>query len=189
MGMTLKREGKAFEVDLASWHFALELGRRYGWRPAGMEPPDDYLLEEDDDADDLLDDEEDDLDEGEDEDDADDLLEEDDTDDEEIDEMCQGWPWDYIDNAGKWVTDDDAHQWADALEQALPDLPDHDATAHKPDAYPMPAAMAPLFRDMAGDGLPDPSQYVTALEWFSGTRKQELRDLIAFCRCGGFAVW
>ena len=35
MGMTLKREGEIFEIDLASWHFALELGRRYGWLPAG----------------------------------------------------------------------------------------------------------------------------------------------------------
>jgi len=35
MGMTLKRDGEKFEVDLASWHFALELGRRYGWLPAG----------------------------------------------------------------------------------------------------------------------------------------------------------
>jgi hypothetical protein len=42
---------------------------------------------------------------------------------------------------------------------------------------------------MAGDDLPDPSQFVNALEWFSGARKQGLRDLIAFCRQGGFAVW
>jgi len=63
------------------------------------------------------------------------------------------------------------------------------STPHKPDAYPMPVALAPLLRDMPGDGLPDPSQYVRALERFSRPRKQGLRDLIAYCRQGGFAVW
>ena len=71
----------------------------------------------------------------------------------------------------------------------MSDLPDHGATAHKPFAYPMPAAMEPLLRAMPGPGLPDPSQCVRALEWFSGPRKQQLRDFIAFCRRGGFAVW
>jgi hypothetical protein len=191
--MTLKRDGKKFEVDLASWHFALELGRRYGWLPAGTEPPDDLeegggdaepgegaadLLEGDDDEDDE---------------DEEDIFEEDGEEDDEDDEdgapLCDGWPWDYVDNAGRKVTEEDARLWADALEQALPDIPDHCATDHKPAAYPMPAAMAPLLRDMAGDDLPDPSQFVNALEWFSGARKQGLRDLIDFCRQGGFAVW
>jgi hypothetical protein len=180
--MTLERDGKKFEVDLASWHFALELGRRYGWLPAGTDPPDDPDLEES--AADLLegDDDEDDEDEV-------DTFEEDDEDEEDGAPLCDGWPWDYVDNAGRKVTEEDARLWADALEQALPDIPDHCATDHKPDAYPMPAAMAPLLRDMSNDSLPDPSQFVNALEWFSGARKQGLRDLIAFYRQGGFAVW
>jgi hypothetical protein len=99
------------------------------------------------------------------------------------------WYGGYVDNAGRRVSAADARAWADALESALDDIPDHDARALKPQAYPMPAAVARLLRDMPGDGLPDPGQFVNALEWFSGTRKQELRDFVAYCRRGGFAVW
>jgi hypothetical protein len=46
----------------------------------------------------------------------------------------------------------------------------------------------PLLSGLPGAGLPDPSQFVTALEWFGGARKQDLRDFIAIGRQGGFAV-
>jgi hypothetical protein len=35
---------------------------------------------------------------------------------------------------------------------------------------------------------PDTGRLVSALEWVSRVRKQELQDFIAFCRQGGFAV-
>ncbi len=98
------------------------------------------------------------------------------------------WYGGYVANAGQWVSAADARAWADALENALDDVPNHDARILKPQAYPMPIAVARLFRDLTGGGLPDPGQHINALEWFSGTRKQELRDFIAYCRRGGFAV-
>jgi hypothetical protein len=55
--------------------------------------------------------------------------------------------------------------------------------------YPKPAATARLLSALPGVGRPDPGRLVTALEWFGGARKQELRDFIAYCRRDGFAVW
>src|SRR5262245_30679293 len=99
MGMTLMREGEDFAIDLPGWHFALELGRRYGWLPAGTEPPDEFEPDEDEAEDSPESDE----------DAAEDFLEDGgDDDDEEVDALCQGWPWDYIDNAGRKVGTDDA---------------------------------------------------------------------------------
>jgi hypothetical protein len=98
------------------------------------------------------------------------------------------WYNGYVVGNGRRVSAEDANNLADALERALPDIPDHDAAAHKPRAYPMPAAMARMLHDLPDDDLPDPSQYVNAVEWFSGPRKRVLRDLIAFCRTGGFSV-
>jgi hypothetical protein len=46
----------------------------------------------------------------------------------------------------------------------------------------------PLLSGLPGAGLPDPRQFVTALEWFGGARKQDLRDFIVIGRQGGFAV-
>lgn len=31
-------------------------------------------------------------------------------------------------------------------------------------------------------------QRLTAIDWFSGARKQGVRDVIAFCRAGGFTI-
>ncbi len=89
---------------------------------------------------------------------------------------------------GRRVGDEDARSLADALERALPDVPDHDATAHKPRAYPVPAAMRDMLRDLPDDRMPGPDQYVNALEWFSGLRKQVLTELITFCGEGGFSI-
>ena len=52
----------------------------------------------------------------------------------------------------------------------------------------MPAALARPLSALAGVALLDPGRLVNALEWSCGVRKQELRDFIAFCRQGGFAV-
>ena len=94
------------------------------------------------------------------------------------------WYGDYLE--GNQVGALEAQSWADALEEALADIPNHDATAHKPGASPMPTMIKRLNRDMGKHF--DPSQCIGALEWFSGQRKQVLRELIAFCREGGFSI-
>lgn len=99
------------------------------------------------------------------------------------------WDGNYVTNDGQEVLAPDARHWADALEEALADVPDHDARGHKPGASPLPRAIAPLLRDMPGDiGLPATGQRINAMEWFSGGRKKALRAFIAFCRRGQFAI-
>jgi hypothetical protein len=82
----------------------------------------------------------------------------------------------------------DAHALADALERALPDVPDHDAMAHKPRAYPMPEAMVRILHDLPDDSIPTSDQYVRAYEWFSGQRKERLWQIIRVCRTGGITI-
>jgi hypothetical protein len=72
-----------------------------------------------------------------------------------------------VGKAGGRVSAADARRWADALERALADIPDHDARTRKPQAFPMPAALARLLSGLPGVGRPDPGRFVTALEWFS----------------------
>jgi hypothetical protein len=52
------------------------------------------------------------------------------------------------------VSAEDAGNLADALEATLADIPDHDATAHKPRAYPTPVAMSRMIHDMEGGRPP-----------------------------------
>lgn len=90
----------------------------------------------------------------------------------------------YFDRRGQQVTDDDARALADALERALPDVPDHDAIAHK--------VLSVI--DTPGLGVPpqlrmlNPRARLNPFEYFSGTNKARLRRFIAFCRAGGFRI-
>ena len=150
-------------IDLASWHLALELARDRGWDFAGTRPPKGWRGGA-------------------------------------VPPWgLTGWPdlarsepdvWDgnYVTGMGQRVTDRDARALADALDRALDDVPAHDARKHKPEGYPMPRDMARLLRGLSGDYQPDPRQVIAPLEWFSGHRKQELRELIEFCRRGGFTI-
>jgi len=84
----------------------------------------------------------------------------------------------YFSNGGFRVTPEDARALADALERALPDVPDHDAMGHKTfchDALP-------------GVRLVDATTPVNPYEWFGG-KKELLQDMIDFCRQGGFEIW
>ena len=82
----------------------------------------------------------------------------------------------FIDNWHAFSTEG-AASLAAALERALDDIPDHEALAPK---------------DLSGDGstrIPgNRIDEVSALEWFSGPRKQIVRDLIQFCKAGGFTI-
>ena len=85
----------------------------------------------------------------------------------------------YFQNAGFVVTAEDAQTLADALERALPDLPNHDALEHK--AVELRSAPGELALPL---GTP-----VNPFEWFSGKNKEHLKTFIAFCRQGGFEIW
>ncbi len=82
-------------------------------------------------------------------------------------------------NDGCRVSAEDAHQLADALERALPDIPNHDAMEHKTIQFGS---------DPADRAIPCGTEYTPA-EYFSGTGKAMLRDFIEFCRQGGFEIW
>ncbi len=171
---------------LSGWKMLLDLALQNGWEPAGALP------REHDDEDEL-------------EDEAEEESADEPEDDEEFAELPEGTapsevpqdhslarlimsffpsPGDpvmmaYFTNDGNRVTPEDARALADALEQALPDLPDHDAMAHKTVAHPA----APGARFIHLDTPINP------MEWFSGKKKEHLREFIAFCCQGGFEIW
>jgi hypothetical protein len=86
-------------------------------------------------------------------------------------------PMSYFLNDGLLVRPEDARALADALERALPDVPDHDALEHKTFTHPAEP----------GVRLIDANTPVNPFEWFSG-KKDRLREFIAFCRKGGFEI-
>jgi hypothetical protein len=87
-------------------------------------------------------------------------------------------PWEggYDTNDGQRVTDEDAAALADALERALPDVPTHDALAHKT-------------REVGGIRCIPYDADVSPLEYLSGKGRTRLTEFIRFCRDGGFEIW
>jgi hypothetical protein len=91
------------------------------------------------------------------------------------------WGGSYWTNDGQWVTPDDAKNMADALEEALPDIPGHDAMENK--TRRIMTKNGPMRVIPAGAD-------VNPLESFSGPhQKRYLRKFIKFCRAGGFNIW
>lgn len=87
----------------------------------------------------------------------------------------------YFSKFGQRVTDDDALAIAVALDNSLPDVPDHDAMLHK------------VAAEIEGSGLARmrvlrPGVRMNSFEFFSGENKAKLRQFIEFCRAGGFAI-
>ena len=82
------------------------------------------------------------------------------------------WDGGYFWNEGQEVTDTDAKGIADALEKAMPDIPDRDVLEHK--------------RSPTG-GIPVDTP-VNLFEWYSG-EKDYLREFIEFSRAGEFQIW
>jgi hypothetical protein len=85
----------------------------------------------------------------------------------------------YFDNAGFRVTAGDARALAEALERALPDVPCHDALAHK--TVEVAGAQGERFVPF---GTP-----VSPFEWFGGENRAHLEAFIKFCRQGQFEIW
>ena len=87
----------------------------------------------------------------------------------------------YFSKFGQRVTDEDALALAVALDGSLPDVPDHDAVAHK------------VAAEIEGAGLNRmrmlrPGVKMNSFEFFSGESKNKLRQFIKFCRAGGFVI-
>ena len=74
---------------------------------------------------------------------------------------------------GDYVTEEEAASLADALEEALPDIPDDDAVGGR--------------TEWIGD-YHLPTAGVTPTGWFSGVAKIYYKEFIRHCRAGGFTV-
>lgn len=83
------------------------------------------------------------------------------------------WDGNYTSNDLQWVTEEDAARIAEALENALEDIPDHDVGETTVEYGPKMV--------FTGPGVPG-----GLLEYFSGAGKQRVRDFVAFCRVGAF---
>jgi hypothetical protein len=100
------------------------------------------------------------------------------------------WDGTYFGNESQWVTDEDAAHIADALEQALDDIPDFD-TGEKWVMYgPTNVPTSPVERSLVEEGfaVSGPNGSLSPLEYFSGEDKQLVRDFIPFCRTGAFYI-
>jgi hypothetical protein len=165
-----------------SWKMLLDLALRYGWKPAGAQEPD----------------EEDDLNEEEafDEEECLELcgqpLEQSELDPDNplaqvIKQVVQPVLLhsddpvidSYFRNAGFRVTTEDARALANALERSLPDVPNHEAAAHKTVELP----------GLPGERFVTLATPIDSFEWFNGQNKGYLLDFIAFCRQGEFKIW
>jgi hypothetical protein len=74
---------------------------------------------------------------------------------------------------GDYVNEEEATRLANALEEALPDIPDHDAVKGR--------------TEWIGD-YHVPTANVTPTEWFSGAAKIYYKEFIRHCRAGGFRL-
>jgi len=88
------------------------------------------------------------------------------------------WEGTYFSNEGQFVTDRDANSIAAALEQALDNIPDHDAMEDK-EIY---------ICDISGFDM-QAAQDASPIEYFSGQGKTGVRDFIEFSRTGGFCIF
>lgn len=172
MTMDLTGPGGDRHYTLPAWGMLLDLAVRGGWRPAGaVEPEDEEGPEDDGEEGSVL----------------------------EVDAADHQLPagsalghaivslfpsadnpllMSYFYNCGFRVTPEDARALADALERALPDVPDHDAMEHKTYRHP----------GMPGVRLVNVTTPVSPFEWFGG-KHELLRDFIGYCRQGGFEIW
>ncbi len=107
-------------------------------------------------------------------------------------------PWDgnYSTNSGQTVTAEDAHAFADALEKALDDIPDHrinsgvilDAAELTKLAERTDDPLVGVLALYAEAGARIPKETVNPLEYFAGEAKQYIKELIRFCREGAFSI-
>jgi hypothetical protein len=89
---------------------------------------------------------------------------------------------DYFSIKRQRVVDQDARNMAGCVEQALPDIPTHDALSHKVvQEIQLPDMEQPM-------RMLQPGVQVNAYEFFSGPNRPVLEDFVRFARAGGFAI-
>jgi len=106
-----------------------------------------------------------------------------------------GWEptadWDsYILNAYQTVDSEDAALLADALERALPDIPDFDTDEKLREYAPGDPPTDPVMQllvEAVGAGI-GPNDSLSPVEFFSGEAKEKVQDFIAYCRAGAFTI-
>src|SRR5215204_5808731 len=100
----------------------------------------------------------------------------------------------YFTNDFQVVTETDAANIADALQQALDDIPDSDTTREwvqpGPDDPVMAFAESPAERASLEQGyfVDLPADSLSPVDYFSGKGKQRVRDFIRFCQAGAFCI-
>ncbi len=106
------------------------------------------------------------------------------------------WAGSYSVNDGQTVTAEDANAFADALEKALNDIPNHQIDSGE---FISAAELSELaertnypiinsFADIA-PGVTFPKEVLNPFEHLSGEHKLAIKELIAFCREGAFRIY
>ena len=122
-------------------------------------------------------------------------------------EIDTNWEGGYLDNCGQTISSEDAANLAQALEDALPDVPNHSAIEPEhtvviecgpegelPDDYEelIKGKMQIIFQLPDGSDLyvipPRYFDLMNPLEALSGEGKEYVRQFIAFCRQGEFRL-
>jgi hypothetical protein len=100
------------------------------------------------------------------------------------------WDGSYFGNCFQRVTHEDAAHIADALEQALDDIPDLDTDEKWVEYGPTILPTSPVERSLVEEGfaVSGPNESLSPPEFFSGEDKQKVRDFIAYCRAGAFCI-
>ena len=159
MGMDLNGAGGVQRFSNTSWCKMLELAYGYGWKLAGTEPGQ-WV---DPSTGELI---------------------------EQLSPDPDEWDGGYFTNEFQWVTDEDAAHIADALEQALDDIPDFDTDEKWVEYGPTNLPTSQVERSLVEQGfaVSGPNESLSPLEFFSGERKQQVRDFITYCRAGAFFI-
>jgi hypothetical protein len=103
---------------------------------------------------------------------------------EQYRQAAEDWDGSYFWNSYQSVTDEDAWSIADALERAY---------AHIPDEQTVGIRAATTYHELpsgekiGGIGV-ETGEHLTPYDWYSGEAKQRIRELIGFCRAGGFSI-
>lgn len=97
-------------------------------------------------------------------------------------------------NDGGWVDDEDALNWAKAIESSLDDIPDQRAEPLPEKVKEIKAKMKTAFESPENLGLLrealKANPHASILETFSGKEgKEYLKQFITFLKGGGFSTW
>ncbi len=111
-------------------------------------------------------------------------------------DYLERWAGSYSSNDGQTVTAEDANAFADALEKALNDIPNHQidsgefigAAELRELADRINYPIINSFADIAPEGT-FPKEVLNPFEHLAGERKLAVKELIAFCREGAFRIF